>query len=106
MPVRPVGGDEVVLVAHRAGGADDRGLLADREVQEAADLGLGVHLAGALLEAADQQHGLEPLARHAGLGQRPGAGLALPLDGCDHVVGHGPAATLARSMSPARAGRC
>ena len=51
-------------------------------------------------------HMLDQLARHGGFGQRPRAGLALPLDGCDHVVGHGPAATLARSMSPARAGRC
>ena len=44
-------------------GADDRRLLADREVQEAADLGLRVHLARALLEAADQHHRLQPFAR-------------------------------------------
>src|SRR3712207_9447427 len=31
-------------------------LFRSRQVQEAADLRLGVHLAGALLEAADQQH--------------------------------------------------
>ena len=61
--VRAVGGDQVVLVAHRADGADDRRLLADREVQEAADLRLRVHLARALLEAADEHHRLEPLAR-------------------------------------------
>src|SRR3712207_8691343 len=47
--------------SQRARGADDRRLLADREVQEAADLGLGVHLAGALLEAPDEEHGPQPL---------------------------------------------
>ncbi len=67
--VRAVGGDQVVLVAHRADGADDRRLLADREVEEAADLGLRVHLARALLEAADEHHRLEPLARGVALGQ-------------------------------------
>ena len=54
-----VGGHQVVGVAERLGGADDGGLLADAEVEEAADLGLGVHLAGALLEAADEEHLLE-----------------------------------------------
>ena len=67
--VRAVGGDQVVLVAHRADGADDRRLLADREVQEAADLRLRVHLARALLEAADEHHRLEPLARGVAVGQ-------------------------------------
>ena len=38
--VRAVGADQVVVVAHHRGGADDRRLLADREVQEAAGLGL------------------------------------------------------------------
>ena len=52
--VRAVGRDQVVLVAQRAAGADDRRLLADRQVQEAADLGLRVHLPRALLEAADR----------------------------------------------------
>jgi hypothetical protein len=60
--VLAVGREQVVGVLHRAGGADDRRLLADRQMQEAADLGLGVHLAGALLEAADQQHRPEPFA--------------------------------------------
>jgi len=67
--VRAVGRDEVVLVAHRTHGSDDRGLLADREVQEAADLRLGVHLARALLEAPDQRHRLQPLPRGAGVGE-------------------------------------
>ena len=53
--VGAVGGDQVVAVAQRPRRADDRRLLADRQVQEAADLGLGVHLAGALLEAPDQR---------------------------------------------------
>ena len=68
--VRAVGRDQVVVVAHRARRADDRRLLADREVQEAADLGLGVHLARALLEAADEHHRLQPLAGDVGLGKR------------------------------------
>ena len=67
--VRAVGRDQVVVVAHRPRRPDDRRLLADREVQEAADLRLGVHLAGALLEAADQRHRRQPLARDGGLGQ-------------------------------------
>ena len=81
--VGAVGGDQVVVVAHRAHGADDGGLLADREVQEAADLRLGVHLARALLEAADERHRLEPLAGRVGLRKRGGARLPLP------EVGHG-----------------
>ena len=68
--VRAVGRDEVVLVAHRARRPDDRRLLADGEVQEAADLRLGVHLARALLEAADEQHRRQPLAGDVGLGER------------------------------------
>ena len=86
--VRAVGRDQVVLVAHRADGADDRRLLADREVQEAADLRLRVHLARALLEAADEHHRLEPLARGVALGQ-----LALrgPLPLLLRHVGHGSA---------------
>jgi hypothetical protein len=59
LAVLAVGRHQVVVVAQRARGAHDRGLLADRQVEEAADLGLGVHLARALLEAADQQHSLE-----------------------------------------------
>ena len=68
--VRAVGRDQVVRVAQRARRADDRRLLADGEVQEAADLRLRVHLARALLEAADEQHRREPLARDVGLGER------------------------------------
>ena len=64
--MRTVGRDQEVLVAHRPHGADDRRLLADRQVQEAADLGLRVHLARALLEAADQQHRFQPFARLVG----------------------------------------
>ena len=87
--VGAVGRDQVVGVAHGAGGADDGCLLADGEVQEAADLGLRVHLAGALLEVADEVHRLEPLARGVGRGQRPG-GITLPLDGCKYAIGHVP----------------
>jgi hypothetical protein len=65
--VRAVGRDQVVVVAHRARRADDRRLLADREVQEAADLGLGVHLSRALLEAADEHHRLQPFAGYVAL---------------------------------------
>src|SRR4030095_16207988 len=53
------------------------GLLADAEVEEAADLGLGVHLARPLLEAADEHHLAEDVAARAGVRKRVGA--ALPL---------------------------
>src|SRR4029078_11329732 len=56
------------LAATRAPPPDDRPLMAAREVQEAADLRLGIHLAGALLEAPDQRHRRKPLARDGGLG--------------------------------------
>src|SRR5262249_10445528 len=49
--------------------ADGRRLLADGEVEEAADLRLRVHLTGALLEAADEHHRLQPLARLVAGGQ-------------------------------------
>ena len=93
--VRAVRRDQVVLVAHRAHRADDRRLLADREVQEAADLGLRVHLAGALLEAPDQHHRLEPLARGVAVGE-PRARLLL-----GHI-GHG--RTVSRATSASRTG--
>ena len=67
--VRAVCRDQVVAVAQRAGAADDRRLLADRQVQEAADLGSRVHLARALLEAPDERHRREPLARDVRLGK-------------------------------------
>ncbi len=72
--MRAVGRDEVVVVAQRARRADDRRLLADREVQEAADLRLRVHLAGALLEAADEHHrraATRARRRARGAGGRP-----------------------------------
>ena len=90
--VRAVGRDQVILVAHGADGADDRRLLADGEVEEATDLRLRVHLARALLEAADEHHRLEPLARGFALRQLALRG-PLPLLLGD--VGHGPR-TLAR----------
>ena len=84
VPVRAVGRDQVVVVAHRAHGADDRRLLADRQVQEAADLGLGVHLARALLEVADEHHRPQPLPRRVRVRKLAwGVGARL----CD--VGHG-----------------
>ena len=61
--VGAVGADQVVGVAHRADGADDRRLLTDRQMQEPADLGAGVLLAGTLLEPADEQHCGEPFLR-------------------------------------------
>ena len=51
-----VGGDEVVVGPQQAHGADADRLLADVEVEEAADLALDVELRAALLEAADEQH--------------------------------------------------
>ena len=59
LAVLAVGRHQVVGLLERLGGAHDRRLLADAEVEEAADLRLGVHLAGALLEATDEEHLLE-----------------------------------------------
>ena len=56
LAVLAVGRHQVVGLAQRLGAADDGGLLADAEVEEAADFGFRVHLAGALLEAADEHH--------------------------------------------------
>ena len=56
LAVLAIGGEQVVAVAHRLRRAHHRGLLADAEVEEAADLRLRVHLARALLEAADHHH--------------------------------------------------
>src|SRR4029079_5082895 len=54
--VGPVGPDQVVVGTHDGGRADDRRLLADRQVEEAAGLGPLVLAAGLLLEAADERH--------------------------------------------------
>ena len=78
LAVRAVGRDQVVGVAHRAHRSDHRGLFADRQVQEAADLRAGVLLAGALLEMPDEQHGREPLAGYVGVRERV----------VDHVPAH------------------
>src|SRR5690606_12982320 len=51
-----VGGDERVPVVERPDGAGRDGLLAYVEVEEAGDLLAAVHLRGALLEAALEQH--------------------------------------------------
>ena len=69
LAVLAVGREQVVLVAHRGDGADDRRLLPDREMQEAADLGLHVHLLRALLEVPDQEHLVEQLERGLLVGQ-------------------------------------
>ena len=95
--VRAVGRDQVVLVAHRADGADDRRLLADREVQEAADLRLRVHLARALLEAADEHHRLQPLARGVGLRQLALRGRRLLLPHVGHRRGTLPGRRVGRA---------
>jgi len=68
--VGAVGADQVVIRAHHRGGADDRRLLADRQVQEAAGLGLLILAPGLLLEAADQRHRLEQLAAGGLVGKR------------------------------------
>ena len=69
LAVLAVGRHQVVGFRERLCGADDRGLLADAEVQEAADLRLRVHLTRALLEAADQHHLREDGAAGVGIGQ-------------------------------------
>ena len=61
-----IAGDDLVALADRHLHADDDGFLADVEVAEAADQAHAVHLAGALLEAADEEHlreGVQLLAR-------------------------------------------
>ena len=69
LTVLPVGREQVVLVAHGGDRADDRRLLPDREMHEAADLGLHVHLLRALLEMADQEHLVEQLERRLLVGE-------------------------------------
>ena len=51
-----VAGDHLIAIAFGHFHADDDGFLADVEVAEAADQAHAVHLAGLLLETADQQH--------------------------------------------------
>ncbi len=69
--VGAVGADQVVARLHRRGRADDRRLLADREVKEAARFGPLILASGLFLEAADQRHRLEQLETDLGLGKRP-----------------------------------
>ena len=56
MRVAPVGGDDVVVIAHQRTGADGNGFLPDIEVHEAAHLALLVVTERALLESPDAQH--------------------------------------------------
>ena len=56
MAMVAIAGDHLVAVLDRHLHADDHGFLADIEVAEAADQPHAVHLAGALLEAADDEH--------------------------------------------------
>src|SRR6185295_12731979 len=56
VPVVAVVRDDVVVVAQQAHGAHPHRLVADVEVQEAADLALDVELGAAFLEAPDEQH--------------------------------------------------
>ena len=56
MAVLAVGGDDRVVRRERLHHADRDSLLADVQVQEAADLRRGVELGALLLEAADAQH--------------------------------------------------
>ena len=70
LAVLAVGGEQVIALAHRVDRAHDRRLLADAQVEEAADLRLGVHLAGALLEAADEHHLLEDRPAPVGVRER------------------------------------
>ena len=67
--VGPVGADQVVVRLHHRGRADDRRLLADRQVQEPAGLRTLVLAARLLLEAADQGHLAEQFAARLGVGE-------------------------------------
>ena len=69
VPVGAVGADQVVLGSHHRGRPDDRRLLADREVQEAADLGALVLAPGLLLEAADDRHRAQEFAARVRVGK-------------------------------------
>ena len=67
--VGAVGADQEVFVAHHRGGADDRRLLADRQVEEATGFGPLVLAPRLLLEAADQGHAREQLVTGRGIGE-------------------------------------
>ena len=69
VPVGPVGADQVVLLAHHRGGAEDRRLLADRQVEEAARFRPLVLAPGLLLEAPDQGHPREQLVTGGSVGE-------------------------------------
>ena len=56
MAVRAVMADEIVRVAHHAGGADGDRLLPDAAVRRPEDHALLEELGGPVLEAADQRH--------------------------------------------------
>ena len=68
--VGAVSADQVVVGPHHRRRADDRRLLPDRQVQEAAGLRLLVLAARLLLEAANERHGLEQLAAGVRVGKR------------------------------------
>jgi hypothetical protein len=56
MAVVAIAGDDLIAILGGHLHADDDRFLADIEMAEAADQAHAVHLAGLLLEAADQQH--------------------------------------------------
>ena len=56
MAVVAIAGDDLVAFLSRHLHADHHGFLADIEMAEPADQAHAVHLAGLLLEPADQQH--------------------------------------------------
>src|SRR5581483_12181670 len=69
---------EVVVGTGRMQRADGDRLLADVQVQEAADLGLRVRLGGVLLEAADEQHLAVHGQQRLAVEPLQGGALALP----------------------------
>src|SRR5438552_12192710 len=69
--VLAVGRDRVVVAPEHRGGAGGHRLLADREVQEPADLAERVRLRRLLLEPADEDHVAQKLAREVGVDPEP-----------------------------------
>jgi hypothetical protein len=63
MAVLAIGGDDGVLGRDRLDHADRVGLLADIEMQEAADLAGRIELGARLLEASDARHLPEEMQR-------------------------------------------